>query len=155
MVHIYGDSLEVSLMVEGWERARELRRELKADWATLWRMKFDDEVRAEDVSSKEFERLFVDRGEVIFATRDYRPLSFRDILDKHIGSDMAGKVSPDPAVGGWRKFVKEHIQGPRPARGRERPRMKVDVGQHQRKGGHGWLNRARIWKKLKPSGFVD
>jgi len=135
-------------MLEGWERARELRRELKADWARLWMTKYDDDVRAEDVSSKEFDRLFVDRGEVIFATRDYKPLSFRDILDKHIGSDMAGKVSPDPAVGGWRKFVREHLQNTKQAK-RERPRVKVDVSQHQRKGGHGWLNKARIWKKIR------
>jgi len=141
------------LGLEGWERARELRQELKGDWAELWRMKYDDEVRAEGVSPEEYERLFVDRGEVIAATRDFKPLSFREILDRHIGQDMAGKISPDPSQGGWRKFAKDHIQKPKTVKKRERPNVKVDLTQHQRKGGAGWLNRARIWKKI--SGFVD
>ena len=49
-------------MLEGWARARELRRELKADWAELWRTKLDDEVRAEDISPRVYEKLFVDTG---------------------------------------------------------------------------------------------
>lgn len=141
-------------MLEGWERARELRRELKGEWAELWRTKYDDEVRAEDVSSKEFARLFVDRGEIIFATRDYKPLSFREILDRHLGSDLSEKAFPDPAVGGWRKFVKEHLPKPKHGKRRERPGVKVDLRQHQRKGGNGWLNKARIWKKIRLHGFV-
>ena len=149
MVCIDGDSPGCVLMFEGWERARELRRELKTEWAELWITKYDDEVRAEDVSPEEFERLFVDRGEVIFATRDYKPLSFREILERNLGSEMAGRVSPDPSVGGWRKFVREHLPKPKPVRKRERPRIKVDLTQHQRKGGRGWLNKARIWKKIK------
>ena len=143
----------LSSMFEGWERARELRRELKTEWAELWSTKYDDEVRAEDVSPEEFERLFVDRGEVIFATRDYKPLSFREILERNLGSEMAGRVSPDPSVGGWRKFVREHLPKPKPVRKRERPRIKVDLTQHQRKGGRGWLNKARIWKKIRLSRY--
>jgi hypothetical protein len=142
-------------MLEGWERAREVRRELKTEWARLWQTKYDDQVRAEDVSQREFERLFVDKGEIIYATRDYKPLSFRDILERHIGSETADKVFPDAAVGGWRKFVKEHLQSPRPAGGRERPEVGVDLRQQQRKGGHGWLNRARTWKKIRKNEIVD
>ena len=140
-------------MLEGWERARELKRELKTEWAALWRTKYDDEVRAEGVSPKEYERLFVENGEIIYANRDYKPISFREILGQHLGSDLAGKISPDPAVGGWKKFVKEHIKKPKPTK-RERPMIKVDLTQHQRKQGRGWLNKARIWKKINPSGFV-
>ena len=141
-------------MLEGWERARELRRELKAEWAELWRTKYDDEVRAEDVSPEEYERLFVDCGEIIHATRDYKPLSFREILNLHLGSDLAGRVDPDPSVGGWRKFVTEHFQKLKPAK-REGPKIEVDLNQHQRKRGRGWLNKARIWKKINLSVFVD
>jgi len=142
-------------MLEGWEQVRELRRELKTEWAKLWMTKYDDNVRAEGVSPKEYDRLFVDRGEVIHATRDYKPLSFRDILEGHLGSDLVRRVDPDPVVGGWRKFVREHLLKPRLLKRRERPRIKVDLTQHQRKGGAGWLNRARTWKKISLSGFVD
>ena len=113
----------------------------------------DDEVRAEDVSPEEYERLFVDRGEIIHATRDYKPLSFTEILNRHLGSDLAGRVDPDPSVGGWRSFVKEYFQKLKPVK-RERPRNEVDLTQHQRKRGRGWLNKARIWKKIHISGFV-
>jgi len=133
-------------MLEGWERARELRRELKVEWVDLWRNKYDDAVRAEDVSQREFEKLFVDRGEIIFATRDYKPLSFRDIVDRHLGSEMADKVSPDPAIGGWRKFISEHL--PKRGRQREQPEVKVDLSQHQRKG-------ARIRRKIRRNRLVD
>jgi len=140
-------------MLEGWEQARELRRELKVEWADLWREKYDDEVRAEDVSQREFEKLFVDRGEIIYATRDYKPLSFREIVDHHLGSEMAEKVSPDPAVGGWRKFISEHLPKSKRMNKRERPGVKSDLTQHQRKGGNGWLNKARIWRKLRLSRY--
>ena len=139
--------------LEVWERARELRRELKAEWADLWREKCDDAVRAEDVSQREFEKLFVDRGEIIYATRDYKPLSFREIFEQHIGSEMADKVSPDPAVGGWRKFISEHLSKPKRRKSRERLNVRVDLSQHQRKGGNGWLNKARIWRKLRLSRY--
>jgi len=142
-------------VLEGWEKARELRRELKTEWAELWRTKYEDEVRAEGVSPKAYERLFVDRGEIIHANRDYKPLSFGEILGQNLGSDLAGKISPDPSVGGWRKFVKDHIRKLKPVKKRERPRIKVDLTQHQRKQGRGWLNKARIWKKTELSGFVD
>ena len=137
--------------MDGWKEARELRRELKAEWAELWRTKLDDEVRAEDISPRVYEKLFVDRGEIIRATRDFKPLSFREILNQHIGSEAAGRVNPDPSVGGWRKFVRENLRRPKPMK-RERPRMRVDLTQHQRKGGAGWLNRARVWKRIRLSG---
>ena len=142
-------------MLEGWERVNMLRQDLKTEWGELWRMKYDDEVRAEGVSPKEYERLFVDLGEIIYATKDFKPLSFRDILEKHIGSDVAAKAYPDPAVGGWRKFVKEHLRRHKPVKRRGRPRVKVDLSQQQRKKGAGWLNRARIWKKIRQSEYAD
>lgn len=132
-------------MLEGWEQAKELRQELKEEWSLLWRTKFDDEFRGEDVSHREFKKLFVDRGEIIFASRDFKPLSLREILEQHIGSVMAERVSPDPTLGGWQKFINDHITKRR--KQRERPKVKVDLSQHQRKGGHGWLNRAKFRRK--------
>ena len=142
-------------MLEGWEEVRVLRQELKTEWAELWRSKYEDEVRAEGVSSSEFERLFVNLGEIIYATRDFKPLSFREILEKHLGSDLAAKVYPDPAVGGWRKFVKERMRTHKPMEKRERPKVKVDLSQHQRKSGAGWLNRARVLRKIRQNEYAD
>ena len=136
-----------SSMLEGWERVRELRRELKAEWDELWWTKYDDEVRAEMVARNQYELLFVEKGEVIVATRDFKPLSFSEILEAQLGSDVAGRVEPDPAVGGWSKFIKEKIPKQNSAKKRERPKVKVDLTQHQRKGGY--LNKARIWRRIR------
>ena len=131
---------------------KELRLVLKADWARLWMTKGEDEVRAEGFSLKDFEKLFVDKGEIIHATRDFKPISFREIFEKHVGSEAAGRVDVDPKAGGWGKFVRENFPSKpaRPAK-RERPGVKADLSQQQRKDGRGWLNKARIFRKIRNS----
>ena len=124
---------------------------LKADWANLWLTKHEDEIKAEGISVEDFKMLFVDRGEIIHATRDFRPLSFREILEKHVGSEDASRVDVDPNVGGWRKFAKQNFPARRRQSKRERPKVNVDLSQHQRKAGKGWLNKARIYKKMRHS----
>jgi hypothetical protein len=136
------------LAVEQWEKAQELRKELKEEWSELWKTKLRDQVIAEKMSSKDYERLFVEKGEVIYATRRFKLLSFREILEKNLGSETADKVSPDPSVGGWRKFAREHIDS-LPQKKRLRPTIEADLSQQQRKGGTGWLNKSRIWRKVK------
>ena len=120
---------------------------LKVDWAELWKTKHEDEVKAEGVSVQDFESLFVDRGEIIHATRDFKPLSFSEILEKHVGPEKAAGVDVNPRVGGWRKFAKKNF--PAKHTKREKPEVKADLSQQQRKGGSGWLNKARIYRKLK------
>lgn len=44
--------------------------------------------------------LFVERGTVIFATRDFKPLSFREILERHKLVDVDMVVPLSPRVGG-------------------------------------------------------
>jgi hypothetical protein len=137
-------------MDEGLAWARELRRGLKADWAELWRDKRDDEVRAEGFSVRDFERLYVERGEVVVATRDFKPLNFGEILERHLGSDYAGRVALDPRVGGWEKFARTFFPSERVKR--ERPRVRADPSQPQRKGGAGWLNIIRVSRKIRLDG---
>lgn len=136
-------------MDERWLWIKELRMVLKADWSNLWRTKHEDEVKAEGISTKDYEKLFVDRGEIIHATRDYKPLSFREILENHIGKDDAAKVDINPKIGGWRKFAKQNFPAKHQRSKRERPKIKLDLSQHQRKGGDGWLNKARIFRKMR------
>ena len=62
---------------------KQLLDDLKMQWVSLWRDRIDDRVKAEGISSKEYQSLFVDPGEVIIATRDFKPLNFRDILERH------------------------------------------------------------------------
>ncbi len=137
-------------MEESLRQAKELRRWLKIEWADLWKYKQDDETRAEGVSVKAYSLLSVDSGEVIHATRDFKPVSFREVLERHVGSEDASRVDLDPRVGGWRKFARQNFPvkvGKRVER--REAGIKWDLSQHQRKGGAGWRNKGRIWGKKK------
>ena len=140
-------------MEESWLKAKEVRRWLKIEWSDLWQCKHNDELKAEGIAVKDYSLLFVDRGEVIHAIRDYKPLSFREILEKNVGSEYASRVDLDPHVGGWRKFAKQNFPSKTGRRHKaESTRaagIKYDLSQQQRKGGKGWLNKAKILKKKK------
>jgi hypothetical protein len=83
--------------------------ELKTQWKKLWRERLDDKVRAEGIAVNDYEDLFIDKGTVIHATRDFKTLNFKDILQEHKIQNIDRYVSPDPHFGGWNKFVKDNI----------------------------------------------
>lgn len=79
---------------------KEIVEELKDQWKRLWWERIDDKVRAEGIANKDFSMLFIDKGTVIFATRDFKQLSFREILQLHKLVDLDRIVPPSPTVGG-------------------------------------------------------
>jgi len=138
---------------EDIKNAKKIRRELKASWANLWTEKHDDKKKAEGLSTDNYKNLDVDRGQVIYATRDYKPLNFREIYEEKVGRELADKANPHPSTGGWGKFAKEHFSGRRRKEsGREGPDIPFDASQQQRKHGEGWLNRMRTERKKRESG---
>lgn len=118
----------------------ELMNELKEQWKLLWRERIDDRVKAEGIASEDYELLFVDRGTVIIATRDYKPPSFRDIVERHSGDE---RLPPHPTVGGWGRFIREVISEQKrfTRRGRPVPSEPKKKQQQLKKGGRGWLHR--------------
>jgi hypothetical protein len=139
-----------SSVQEAEAKALEIRRQLELDWARLWLTRLDDKTVAEGISTDEFERLFVESGEIIFATRDFKPLSFKEILNRNLGQDLADRVDTSSSVGGgWRKFVREHVSQLKPVQKRERPRIEGDPTQQRRKNGRGWLNQAGFLKRVR------
>ena len=137
------------MLTDNVKGAREFRKWLKIEWADLWKGKFDDEVVAEGVSVRDYSLLDVDKGEIIHASRDYKPLKFREILEKHLGDEVTERVDVDPSVGGWKKFAREELPRREQKTVREPPKIHHDLSQHQRNGGSGWRNQARIRKKVK------
>jgi hypothetical protein len=122
--------------------------ELKRQWKLLWRERVDDKVRAEGVASSDFELLFVDRGTVIIATRCYKLLEFKEILEEY-AAPYEVKVkseTPPPSVGGWRRFGREMAASQRRADGRRRAAWPLSEGSGKtrslqpKKGGRGWLH---------------
>jgi len=117
--------------------------DLRWQWKTLWRERIDDRVRAEGIASRVFPDLFVERGTIIIATRDYKPLNFREILEAHLQPDVVEIVNPSPSRGGVRKFIREVImkQEGNGKRGRPSPpKPKPSKDQQLKGGGRGWLH---------------
>jgi hypothetical protein len=117
--------------------------ELRAEWKSLWKERIDDKVRAEGVANGDYPSCFVERGTVIFATREFRLLSFRDVLEQNGVIDAHRFVPVDPRVGGWGKFIRKSITPQRSTRRIRRADYSFgETGkkQHLKKGGRGWVH---------------
>lgn len=120
---------------------KQLVEELKAQWKLLWSERFDDRVKAEGISINDYERLFVEQGTVIHATKDFKPLNFKDILQHHMVENPERYIQPDVEVGGWRKFIKTELTGQRVKKSNGRPlNLEKPRCQKQKKSGRGWLH---------------
>ena len=122
---------------------KDLVDEVKEEWRQLWLGRIDDKVRAEGMADRVFPRCFVERGTVIVATRDFKPLDFKEILRLNQVQDVERVVGPPPSVGGWKKFARSVLNNQ--ARSRrfvleETPSGCVKSLQ-RKKGGRGWMHR--------------
>jgi hypothetical protein len=123
---------------------KEMVEELKIQWRRLWQERVDDRVRAEGIAVTDYSTLFVDRGTIIHATRDFKPLNFREILERHRVANLDRLVGPNPQVGGWNKFIKTLITCRKPQRNKRaesyrQERQAIRLRQ-PKKGGRGWLH---------------
>jgi len=116
--------------------------EFKKQWKSMWRNRVDDKVRAEAVASDDYSLLFVDKGTVIIATRKFKLPDFYELLHQHKLLAANEIISPDPSVGGWRKFIKAALTSQNlTRRGRPRPpKPGKHKAQQMKKGGKGWLH---------------
>ena len=115
--------------------------ELKVEWKRLWSERFDDKIKAEGVAVKEYISLQVNRGTVIHATRDFKALSFNDIVKKNLeDSDLSSE--PNLEDGGWNKFIKTKIHSLQSKRNMQATTntLAKNKGQQTKKGGRGWLH---------------
>ena len=120
---------------------KQLVEELKAQWKLLWSERFDDRVKAEGISINDYERLFVEQGTVIHATKDFKPLNFKDILQHHMIEDPERYIPPEAQVGGWNKFIKTELTGQRTKKSNTRPnKIEKPTSHKQKKNGRGWLH---------------
>lgn len=131
---------------EGYENRakaqKDLVSQLNVEWKLLWSECFNDRVRAEDVSVRNYEALMVERGTIIQATRNFKVLTFRGILEEHMAKDPDRFIQPDVNVGGWHKFIKTELKAGKPSTSKragfcvpEKRRV-----QQPKKGGRGWLH---------------
>lgn len=117
--------------------------EIREQWKTLWRERIDDKVRAEAIANRDYESLFVEKGTIIFATRNFKMLSLTEILQLHGVLNVDRVVPPHPAVGGWGKFIRTVIANQRNSKHHVRARRyapEEKQKQQLKKGGRGWLH---------------
>ena len=88
---------------------KEVVEELRVQWKKLWRERVDGRLRAEGMATADYCDLFFEKGTVIHATRNYKALSFKEILEQHQIIDTELYLPPNPEVGGWAKFIKTNI----------------------------------------------
>ena len=120
-----------------------LVEELRKEWRSMWRERIDDKLRAEAIADKDYVRLFVEKGTVIFATKKFRVPSFREILQLHGLLDVDRFVPPSPSVGGWGKFIRTVIAGQKKRKRVKRAqayKFEEKKKQQLKKGGRGWLH---------------
>ena len=158
MDKINQESLDVNaashevLQVDDFKAWREFVKDLKRQWKYLWWSRIDDEIRAEGIASMDFPKLFVEKGTVIIATRDYKPPDFHEILKRHMPPAIAEQANTTPTIGGIRKFIKEMIRRQRSSRVMlsQKPQKPRKHKYQQRKhGGRGWLHFVPEWETMK------
>lgn len=119
---------------------KELVEQLRVEWKLLWSERFNDKVRAEGISVNDYASLWVERGTIIHATRDFKALNFKEILEQHMVENPA-RFAPDAQEGGWGKFVKTNITNKtRTKRTQPTETPKKTASQQPKKGGRGWLH---------------
>jgi hypothetical protein len=116
---------------------------LRIQWKKLWQERVDDKVLAEGIAITDYSSLFVQQGTVIHATRDFKALNFKEIIEQHEVENPDRYIQPNQQIGGWKKFVKTQITNQKPRRNTRAqayvPEKKA--AQQCKKGGRGWLHK--------------
>lgn len=122
---------------------KEFVDELKVEWKKLWQERLDDKLRAEGIATHDYSMLFVDKGTIIHATRDFKALNFKDILIEHQIQNLERYIPINPQVGGWTKFVKTNITKKPPNKLLPAKYYQEEKKQKQqpKKNGRGWLHK--------------
>lgn len=117
---------------------------IKTEWKLMWNERYNDKIKAEGVSAQNYNLLKVDRGTIIHATRDFKPLNLKEVLEQNKIETPDRYIPPSPQIGGWNKFVKTKItnqtNNKRKHRSLEYAPKKASTGQ-SKKGGRGWLHK--------------
>ncbi len=117
--------------------------ELKTSWKQLWHERLDDKVRAEGVATNDYATLFVEKGTIIHATRDFKALNFKEILERNQIANADRFIPLSPQVGGWTKFIKMNIISHGKGRNMRASFYSEEKKEKQqpKKGGRGWLHK--------------
>jgi hypothetical protein len=112
--------------------------EVRGEWRNMWKERIDDPVRAEGIAGHDYDKLFVERGTVVLATRNFKFLTLRAILEQHKIENAERFAPTTPHTTGWRKFGRAQAY----KRLNSEPEKTAPDPQRQlKKGGRGWLHK--------------
>lgn len=125
-----------------YEAQKKLVEELKVQWKLMWSERFNDKIKAEGVSVDNYISLMVERGTIIHATRDFKALSFKEIIKQNMIKEPDRFLQPDVNAGGWNKFIKTKITGGTPKKTRRADDCVAEKSKKSqpKKNGRGWLH---------------
>ena len=118
--------------------------ELRKQWKNLWQERLDDKIRAESIATSDYSLLFLEKGTIICATKDYKSVNLREIIDQHQISNPDRFIPPDPKIGGLTKFIKRNFPNKSSYKQNQRNYAHIKPNKkqcHRKKGGRGWLNK--------------
>jgi hypothetical protein len=121
---------------------KEMVENLRSKWKKLWQERAEDRVRAEGIATSDYCDLFVEKGTIIQATRNFKSLNFREILEQHQIANVDRYIAPNPQIGGWNKFIKTNLTSQESKR-KGRSEVYCDEkkqNKRPKKGGRGWLH---------------
>ena len=112
--------------------------EVRGEWRCMWRERIDDAVRAEGIAGRDYDKLFVERGTVVLATRNFKFLTLNGILEQHKILNADRFVQVNARTGGWRRFGRANAY----KRQHDLPKLEPepDGSRQLKKGGRGWLH---------------
>ncbi len=113
--------------------------ELRITWKRLWQERRDDKIRAEGIAINDYDQLFIDQGTVIKATRDFKSVSFKEILLEHKITNVDQFAPINPRIGGWNKFIRDNLRNPTPFSADKKSSIKKTL-QQSKKRSRGWLH---------------
>ena len=127
------------------EAQKKIVEEIKVQWKLLWSERFNDKVKAEGISVNDYEILQVEKGTIIHATRDFKALNFKEILEKNMINNCDKFNEPDNHEGGWNKFIKTEITNRKQKKSNQIAPFAHDTHKNsgpkrQKKSGRGWLH---------------
>jgi len=118
----------------------EFHKKLKKEWKLMWTERFDDRTKGEGIVTRDHPLIFMDRGSVIFASRDVKTPTFSEIVE--LWAARGSIYAPQPAVGGWGKFIRTQLRSASHSRARKfaSDLFNLKANQCKKKHAKGWLH---------------
>ncbi len=124
------------------KKDRQKAEKLKILWRELWTDQLIDKQHAEEMASREFSDLFIERGTVLRGPGNCVNLTLTDVLKKH---QLSSNLLPaHPSIGGYNLFIKNSIRSKRLSHvdtlKSSNEYSKVAKPRQLKKNGKGWIH---------------